>query len=604
MPRKYTKKNDNYWNGLSEKNVSAIPPRSTNSEEPFEPKLVGDGSVSLASRLREPTERTITRSNAIHKGSVSDRFANIDEGLLPHVYEGGMVNISEAIVLCQKAYFNVPSFKSTLDLLSEFSNTRLYLEGGSATSKLFIEAWLKKAKIENLKDQFFLEYYRSGNVFFYQLNAKIKPSTINYFNLPKTSIESEIPVKYILLNPADVIVNGQLSFGEFRYAKALTPFEIERLKKSESPEEKAIFESLNKEVKNQLNNYSSVSTNTRILLELNPNIFHPIFYKKQDYEPLSVPMGFAVLDDINKKMELKKVDQAIARSIENVILLVTMGNEPDKGGINDVHLAAMQKIFENKSVGRVLVSDYTTNAEFIIPDLKRVMGKEKYEVLNKDIEEGLGNILLGESKYSDTELKLKLFFERLEAPKQAFLNDFLQPQINKICETFGFRKVPVIKFVKQDVINSEKLQKLITRMMELGIVTPEQGMETIHKGVFPDVEKMEEAQKAWKTQREEGLYTPLVSSTVFYNPEGMLLEGADVSQEKEEGENAGNPRDGGGRGGSPQTTSGPKTGTYQTKDGKVKKYPKRKKAQPFLLQVVGDQSGRLLHTLLTGFLKS
>ena len=31
-----------------------------------------------------------------------------------------------------------------------------------------------------------------------------------------------------------------------------------------------------------------------------------VFYKKQDYEPFSVPMGFPVLEDINWKAEMKK----------------------------------------------------------------------------------------------------------------------------------------------------------------------------------------------------------------------------------------------------------------------------------------------------------
>ena len=44
-------------------------------------------------------------------------------------------------------------------------------------------------------------------------------------------------------------------------------------------------------------------------------------------------------------MELKKVDQAISRTIENVILLITMGTDPDKGGINPSNMQAMQSLF-------------------------------------------------------------------------------------------------------------------------------------------------------------------------------------------------------------------------------------------------------------------
>ena len=81
------------------------------------------------------------------------------------------------------------------------------------------------------------------------------------------------------------------------------------------------------------------------------------------------------------------MDQAIMRTVENVILMITMGAEPEKGGINHNNVRAMQQLFQNESVGRVLVSDYTTKADFIIPDINKVVGAQKYEVINQDIKE-------------------------------------------------------------------------------------------------------------------------------------------------------------------------------------------------------------------------
>ena len=194
---------------------------------------------------------------------------------------------------------------------------------------------------------------------------------------------------------------------------------------------------------------------------------------------MAIPSGFSVLDDLNKKIELKKIDQAISRSIENVVLLVTMGAEPDKGGVNHKNLAAMQQIFRNQSVGRVLVSDYTTKADFVIPDLRKVVGAEKYEVLNKDIEEGLQNILIGDTKYSDGKIKMKVFFQRLEESRNLFLKEFINPEIRRICKNAGLRSWPEVKFVKNDTLDDDNLTKLATRLMELGVITPEQGMKVV-----------------------------------------------------------------------------------------------------------------------------
>ena len=144
-----------------------------------------------------------------------------------------------------------------------------------------------------------------------------------------------------------------------------------------------------------------------------------------------------VLDDINFKLEMKKIDQAICRTVENVVLMITMGATPDKGGINPRNMHAMQSLFTNQSVGRVLVSDYTTKADFIIPDLQKVIGPSKYDVINQDIKEGLQNAMLGEEKFANATIKAQLFLQRLHESREAFLKEFLQPEIDQICKNYS-----------------------------------------------------------------------------------------------------------------------------------------------------------------------
>ena len=57
-----------------------------------------------------------------------------------------------------------------------------------------------------------------------------------------------------------------------------------------------------------------------------------------DYEPFAVPMGYPVLEDINFKSELKRMDMAIARTMQQAVLLVTTGTDPEKGGVNQKNL--------------------------------------------------------------------------------------------------------------------------------------------------------------------------------------------------------------------------------------------------------------------------
>ena len=196
-----------------------------------------------------------------------------------------------------------------------------------------------------------------------------------------------------------------------------------------------------------------------------------------------------------------------------------MGAEPDKGGINPKNMEAMQNLFKNESVGRVLVSDHTTKAQFIIPDIGKVVGPSKYEVINNDIKEGLQNIIVGDERYSNTQVKAKIFLERLEESRNAFIYDFLQPQVKMICQNLGFRKYPTVKFEQTDIKDEVQLQRVATRLMELGIITPEQGMHVLEKGSYPKPEEMTSAQKQYIEQRKEGMYNPIVGGVPMIEPE-------------------------------------------------------------------------------------
>jgi len=283
---------------------------------------------------------------------------------------------------------------------------------------------------------------------------------------------------------------------------------MERWANPKNDYDQAIFEALDPEVQKQIKDGAYFKDGLKINLK-NERIAYS-FYKKQDYEPFAIPFGYPVLEDINAKMEMKKMDQAIMRTVENVILMITMGTDPDKGGINHNNVKAMQQLFGNESVGRVLVSDYTTKADFVIPDINKVVGPSKYEVINKDIKEGLQNIILNEDKYNGAQIKARVFLDRLKEAREAFINDFLQPEIKRIAKDLGFRSYPTVKFQDVDLRDEVQLMRVTTRLMELGILTAEQGMNIIQTGRFPLAEELDAAQDRFVEQRKKGHYNPIV----------------------------------------------------------------------------------------------
>ena len=523
--RKYTKSSE-YWKKF---NTSDHPSHASDNEE-TSPELLGEpfytseasyNGVSEARRQGASTSGfSGSRTNRAAYTTLHNRYSSISSGLLPYEYSSEGITCRDAIELCQKAYCNVAVFRNAIDIMSEFTNTDVYLEGGSKKSREFFYEWFKRVNLTSLKDQYFREYYRSGNVFLYRIDGKFQVD--DYAKLVNQvgnigSSTNKIPLKYILLNPYDVVAKRTTTFNYGSvYQKVLSEYELARLSNPQTEEDIAIFEALDDEIKTSI--LGGSFSNEGISINLDPKRLSYSFYKKQDYEPFAIPFGFPVLDDINAKLELKKMDQSITRTVENVILLITMGADPEKGGVNPNNMTAMQNLFKNESVGRVLVSDYTTKAEFIMPELNLVLGPEKYQVLNEDIKQGLQNVIVGEEKFNSTQVKAQIFIDRLKESRHGFLNDFLNKEIKRVAKSLGFRSWPEAKMKDMDMRDEVQLMRASTRLMELGIITPKQGMEMFENGKFPHPDQLESAQKELLKEREKGHFNPLVGGVPVFSP--------------------------------------------------------------------------------------
>jgi len=526
--RKYTKRSE-YWTKFdtSQHPSSAASPEVT-PELLGEPFYTSEASYSQVSKARRQALTTEgfkgSRTNNVAYRNPKERFSSISAGMLPYQYAADGVTARDAIELCQKAYANVAVFRNAIDIMSEFTNTDIYLEGGTRKSREFFYEWFKRINLIQLKDQYFREYYRSGNVFLYRIDGKFK--TEDYARLINqvgaiNSSANKVPLRYILLNPYDIIATRATGFTSGGvYKKVLSEYELARLSSPQTDEDLAVFEGLDPDIQSSIRDGSYQRGGVSI--NLDPRRLSYSFYKKQDYEPFAIPFGFPVLEDINAKLELKKMDQAITRTVENVILLITMGADPDKGGVNPNNLSAMQNLFKNESVGRVLVSDYTTKAEFIIPELNLVLGPEKYQILNEDIKQGLQNIVVGEEKFNSTQVKAQIFIDRLQESRFGFLNDFVNKEIKRIAKDLGFRSWPEAKMKDIDMRDEVQLMRASTRLMELGIITPKQGMEMFHNGRFPEPDKLNEAQKDFLEEREQGYYNPIVGGVPVFTPSGAV----------------------------------------------------------------------------------
>jgi len=469
--------------------------------------------LPLSTEASTPTRRN--RSGSIER---TDRYKNIDDGIIPFKYNGtysdsSSLDVRDVVMLCQKAYYNFSVFRNVIDLMTEFSVSNIFYRGGNKKSRDFFEALFNKINLWDLQDKFYREYYRSGNVFIYKFEANLSDQEISkitqIFGEKNQSIaakKSKIPARYSILNPADIQLVGRLSFSTGQYYKVLSDYELDTLKKPRNEEDKEVFDSFPEEVKNQIKQKGS----SVIRLPLEKNKMVAVFYKKQDYEPFAIPMGFPVLEDINYKQELKKMDMAISRTMQQAILLITMGAKEEEGGVNQKAMAAMQELFKNESIGRVLIADYTTKAEFVVPRISELLDPKKYEIIDRDINMGLNNILVGGEKFANQASKVEVFLGRLRQGREAFINNFLLQEIKKIAKSLGFKNFPTPYYEDFNLKDDSNSKRIYTRLIELGILTPEEGLTAIETGRLPDKESSLNSQKELVDYKDQGFYQPLI----------------------------------------------------------------------------------------------
>jgi hypothetical protein len=517
MARQYTKKSE-YWEARKNASIKmesvASHPAPTLQSLPtiqnidFSDNEQEDGLLtSIASRDSKSGE-SVAGSREWYRGEKKFKYANIDRLPLPWNYGADGVDITDALNLVQKCYANIGIARNAIDVMADTANTPFKLVGGTDKSKRFVNLWLKKIDINHIKEQFYQEAFRTGNIFFYKMTGNWAGTSFaaQYSDNVSVAAPSKLPLKYVLMNSSEIVRNTSI-VANYQFTQRFSRYELNKLKNPQTEKEKELYKSIKKSIDN-------LDTGG---LTLGDKDIAFAFYGKQDYEPFALPYLWPVLDDINLKLEMKKRDQAVLRLVNSCILLVTSGTKPEEGGVNKENIMAVSRLFQTEAVGRTLVADYTHKGEFIIPDLKKVIYPEKYTIINEDIKEGLANILFGtDAKYGNLVVKVRVFLQKMQKARLAF-EKMMQREIEIACEYMGLVSPPEIKTDAESLEDPAVIQKTAIRLLELGVITPEDAIPLLKNREYPEPESLEKKQKPYLDQREDGKWMPMVGGQPLYD---------------------------------------------------------------------------------------
>lgn len=459
-----------------------------------------EASLKTTKRGRVIASRNDTKTK--RSGGQVGEYENINKGVSPNAGENGSISVRDTIDLMQKAYNNIPAVGGAIDTMVALTNSAIKFVGTNKTAVRFFTAWEKKIQNWDFRLRFFRELFMSSNVFIYSFPGELTYS--DFRKVTRANVTRKIPLRYTILNPKDIQCNGAASFVNASYSKVLNSYEVKRLQNPSTPEEKEFVESLEPDAKRNLKKGTAPS------IILKPENLTAIFDGKQDYQAMAIPRFFSCLKDCNFKEELRKTEMVLARTADKFLLLITCGEKDRDIKLNEQLRVGLTNLFSSESLGRVLISDYTVQANFIIPDMNKIFGVDKYKAVNEDIANALMNIFWKDESFSNSMIKTQIFLERLQTAREIYVNMFLRPEMEKIAETLGFQEVPQVVWEDFALRDDVEYKKLYTRLCEMGILTADETMEAFRTHQLPVLEDSVTSQEAFKKLRDKDLYQPLV----------------------------------------------------------------------------------------------
>lgn len=420
----------------------------------------------------------------------------------------GGADVADLIKLSKICFYTQQSYRNAILNQVFLSNTKLLVRGIDEKVTNFYKSWLKKINIWQLCNEFFTEWYRSGNVFFWRATGELKLNEIRkLITGPKESIakNKKISCRYILLDPESIRSLGAASLVNQYYGKLLTSYEVERLKNPSTDEERDFLDTLDEESR------KNIRSGIAPLVKLNPENLVFLFNNRQPYEQLAVPTYSPILKTINLKNAMRASDLLLVETIDLVVFFVTIGTEEGrKNGDNKRLIQGLTSLLSARGASRAIITDFSAKADFVLPDLQKIQSPERYEAIDKDINAGLMDLFSMGDTFASSYTKTKIYLELLRQGQDAFLTQFLIPEMEKIADEMGFESIPSVEFEEISLENETEKLKLYIQLYQLGNLTPEGLVEAFKTKELPLLSANNAQQKEFKTQKEQGLYEPLI----------------------------------------------------------------------------------------------
>lgn len=414
---------------------------------------------------------------------------------------------------CNDAYYKVGLIKEVIDLMGDFASQGLRIVHPNKRIEKFYRNWFEKVGGQERSERFLNLLYRLGNVIVRRHVARISAKAEK--RLYKTSAgeempdpikvnKREIPWKYTFLDPrtVDVVGGPTANFVGKPVYSMVIPEKIRRVILSPKPEEKDLIDQLPDDIK------QAAKTRKPFLLpQERISVYH---YKKDDWQTWSLPMIYAILDDIDLLNKLRLADSAALDGAISNIRIIKLGSLEHQIMPSAAAFSKLASIMENNVGGGVIDIIWGPDIEMLESktQVHQFLGKEKYEPTLMAIYSGLGvpptlTGTFGASGTTNNLVSLKTFAERLEYGRN-ILVDFWTKEIAIVQQAMGFRFPAKIEFDITDFGDEVSAKALLIQLADRNIISDELLQRKFKHD--PDMEKVRITRE--HRDRKEGRAVP------------------------------------------------------------------------------------------------
>ena len=389
---------------------------------------------------------------------------------------------------CVDIYYTTPVVRNIIDLMVDFASEGLKIEHKIDSQQRFYDEWARRTGFYELIPQIFHSILLTGNCFVMKRIGKVSKTVQQEMSrgaLEFPDVKSRIlPISYTILNPTRIEIEQSELFDERIISFRLSEADIKKIKKPSNKNQREILKTMSPQVK-------SAALKSGIVT-LESDKVTPLFYKKLSWQSWAYPLIFSCIDDVNFKKMLRQMDESSAADVIKAIVIFKLGNTKENFGATQAMFSKFATLLKNPAEAKNIVWNDLIDVMDSYPPIDKILGSEKYDVVDRDIltNFGVSEVLVSgrAGNYSSAFLSVRTLQEKLETVRNYVMNAFVIPELVQIQRAVNFRSKPKARFSSMSLRDEQAEKQLLMGLLDRKIISAQTMHETL--GLDTGIEKM------------------------------------------------------------------------------------------------------------------